>query len=530
MTLLRRVLGDTLRGRRLRQRRTLREVSGSARVSLGYLSEVERGQKEASSELLAAICEALDVKLSDLSAEVSDTMRRSERAAEVRRVPGRVILPAPSRQPVPAGVGGGPAPAEDRSTRRSTPTVRRGVRGGVHRRGRAGRAGRDRGQPGDAGAPGEEGGLDGVDLAELETGDGLGELEVLLGLTDLPGRRTADGAVTPPAASPPPRQQHRRSRSGRPDRLLGAPRSAAVPALPIRRALRRPVAGLSGRSGHRTGRAPCGCRAGPAHPDPPRALAAARWRPGPGGSGPRRPAADPGHALAAPCFRGRRVASRQGAGPRRANRPGPARPPDPLDRADHGRVGGPATHRRHPVARRQRDGPHPRRPARRRRPRGRPAGHPPDHDERHRRRGRRRQGDALQPLPHQGRRLGRAGRGRGPRGRRRVRRAGPGRRAGARRPPGQRARRAAPGRRRGAGRAGRPARPPPARRRLAGRRGDRPVPAGRRGPGRRRPGAALARLAPGRPRPGRRRRSAAAAEALARGLPPDPAADRKVPA
>src|SRR5829696_6173965 len=111
MTLLRRVLGDTLRGRRLRQRRTLREVSGAARVSLGYLSEVERGQKEASSELLAAICEALDVRLSDLLREVSETMRRSERAADVRRVPGRVILPAPSRQPVPAGVGG-PAPAE----------------------------------------------------------------------------------------------------------------------------------------------------------------------------------------------------------------------------------------------------------------------------------------------------------------------------------------------------------------------------------------------------------------------------------
>ena len=88
MTLLRRVLGDTLRGRRLRQRRTLREVSGAARVSLGYLSEVERGQKEASSELLAAICEALEVKLSDLLREVSDTMRRPARtAASCRRPP-----------------------------------------------------------------------------------------------------------------------------------------------------------------------------------------------------------------------------------------------------------------------------------------------------------------------------------------------------------------------------------------------------------------------------------------------------------
>ena len=55
MTVLRKVVGETLRGLRLRQRRTLREVSSSARVSLGYLSEVERGQKEPSSELLAAI-------------------------------------------------------------------------------------------------------------------------------------------------------------------------------------------------------------------------------------------------------------------------------------------------------------------------------------------------------------------------------------------------------------------------------------------------------------------------------------------
>ena len=108
MTLLRRVLGDTLRGRRLRQRRTLREVSGAARVSLGYLSEVERGQKEASSELLASICEALDVKMSEVLSEVSETMRRSERAAEVARMPRRVTIPAPARRPVPAGVGGRP--------------------------------------------------------------------------------------------------------------------------------------------------------------------------------------------------------------------------------------------------------------------------------------------------------------------------------------------------------------------------------------------------------------------------------------
>jgi transcriptional regulator with XRE-family HTH domain len=66
---------------RMRQRRTLREVSASARVSLGYLSEIERGQKEPSSELLAAICAALDVELSELFAEVSQTLRREEKLA-----------------------------------------------------------------------------------------------------------------------------------------------------------------------------------------------------------------------------------------------------------------------------------------------------------------------------------------------------------------------------------------------------------------------------------------------------------------
>jgi len=62
--LLREVIGDVLRRARTSQGRTLREVSDSARVSLGYLSEVERGRKEASSELLSAICTALEVPMS----------------------------------------------------------------------------------------------------------------------------------------------------------------------------------------------------------------------------------------------------------------------------------------------------------------------------------------------------------------------------------------------------------------------------------------------------------------------------------
>jgi transcriptional regulator with XRE-family HTH domain len=78
MVLLRRVIGDALRARRQGQHRTLREVSTAANVSLGYLSEIERGQKEASSELLAAICDALGARLSELLGEVSDTLALAE--------------------------------------------------------------------------------------------------------------------------------------------------------------------------------------------------------------------------------------------------------------------------------------------------------------------------------------------------------------------------------------------------------------------------------------------------------------------
>ncbi|MDX6202869.1 MAG: hypothetical protein QOF82_3323 [Frankiales bacterium] len=80
MVLLRQLLGDALRHARLRQERTLREVSAAARVSLGYLSEVERGQKEASSELLSSICDALDVRLADVLREVSDSLDLAELA------------------------------------------------------------------------------------------------------------------------------------------------------------------------------------------------------------------------------------------------------------------------------------------------------------------------------------------------------------------------------------------------------------------------------------------------------------------
>ena len=95
MVVLRTLLGDALRETRLRQQRTLKEVSQAARVSLGYLSEVERGQKEASSELLASICQALGVRLSDVLRRVSDDLA----ALEPHPLPVPVPLPAPELVP-----------------------------------------------------------------------------------------------------------------------------------------------------------------------------------------------------------------------------------------------------------------------------------------------------------------------------------------------------------------------------------------------------------------------------------------------
>ena len=94
MATLRHLLGDVLRRRRNDQGRTLRDVSASARVSLGYLSEVERGQKEASSELLASICEALDVPLSTVLREVSDDLLVVEEAERALHGRSGDLVPA----------------------------------------------------------------------------------------------------------------------------------------------------------------------------------------------------------------------------------------------------------------------------------------------------------------------------------------------------------------------------------------------------------------------------------------------------
>jgi transcriptional regulator with XRE-family HTH domain len=83
MVLFRRLLGDVLRAQRMRRGMTLREVSAEARVSLGYISEIERGQKEASSELLASLCTALDLPLSEVLREVSDAVAVEEHTSDV---------------------------------------------------------------------------------------------------------------------------------------------------------------------------------------------------------------------------------------------------------------------------------------------------------------------------------------------------------------------------------------------------------------------------------------------------------------
>jgi transcriptional regulator with XRE-family HTH domain len=73
--LLRSHIGSVLRASRVSQSRTLRDVAKRARVSLGYLSEVERGQKEASSELLNSICSALDISLGEVLQSVLAQVR-----------------------------------------------------------------------------------------------------------------------------------------------------------------------------------------------------------------------------------------------------------------------------------------------------------------------------------------------------------------------------------------------------------------------------------------------------------------------
>lgn len=119
MILIRRLLGDVLRRKRQDEGRTLRQLAAAARISPGYLSEIERGQKEPSSELLAAICDALEARLSDVLREVSIELAAAELAAQLESE--RISAPVPT-----ARVGAG-----DKSAVKSMPLAKPVARGTV---------------------------------------------------------------------------------------------------------------------------------------------------------------------------------------------------------------------------------------------------------------------------------------------------------------------------------------------------------------------------------------------------------------
>jgi transcriptional regulator with XRE-family HTH domain len=124
MILIRRLLGDVLRRKRQDEGRTLRQLAAEARISPGYLSEIERGQKEPSSELLAAICEALQARLSDVLREVSIELAAAELAAQLESE--RIAAPVPT-----ARVGAAASGTTVKSMPLAKPVVRGAVRAGA---------------------------------------------------------------------------------------------------------------------------------------------------------------------------------------------------------------------------------------------------------------------------------------------------------------------------------------------------------------------------------------------------------------
>jgi len=113
--LLRTTLGEVLRRTRLDQGRTLADVAGAARVSMPYLSELERGRKEASSEILAALCDALGIELSELLADVrrelvldraqAGVVIRLNSATQAGPMTAGPVAPAPGAAPSGSGSG-----------------------------------------------------------------------------------------------------------------------------------------------------------------------------------------------------------------------------------------------------------------------------------------------------------------------------------------------------------------------------------------------------------------------------------------
>lgn len=128
MILIRRLLGDVLRRKRQDEGRTLRQLAAEARISPGYLSEIERGQKEPSSELLAAICEALQARLSDVLREVSIELAAAELAAQLEseRISAPVTAPVPT-----ARVGAAASGTAVKSMPLAKPVPRGAVRPGT---------------------------------------------------------------------------------------------------------------------------------------------------------------------------------------------------------------------------------------------------------------------------------------------------------------------------------------------------------------------------------------------------------------
>lgn len=117
--LLRRAVGAALRRARQRQGRTLREVAAAAQVSLPYLSEVERGRKEASSEVLAAICRALGIHLHQLLDDVRDDLAEGEAHDEPAAPPQASRSPSDAQRRTRPSRTSGPATAAHRAVSRA---------------------------------------------------------------------------------------------------------------------------------------------------------------------------------------------------------------------------------------------------------------------------------------------------------------------------------------------------------------------------------------------------------------------------
>jgi len=99
--LWRHVLGTRLRALRAQRGETLAETADRAGISPQYLSEIERGRKEPSSEMIAALAGALDTTLADLTADVTEDLRRAQR--ELRALADRAALgPNVTSSPAPA--------------------------------------------------------------------------------------------------------------------------------------------------------------------------------------------------------------------------------------------------------------------------------------------------------------------------------------------------------------------------------------------------------------------------------------------